>query len=315
MRQTRWLTLRHAGWPTLRHAGWFALVLLLLPHSAQAQRVMHRVRFGETLAGISQLYYGTEKHAAIIALANNGDPQQQPKPGDHIRVPTAWVHTVRANTTLNALAKELLGDSRRGPVLRHFNRRIRRNRVRAKTKVVVPFTLAHTVTPSDTPADLARQFYGSPQQAKLLLSHNLLSAPQLKPGSTIDIPIGHVRITPQRMETLINARLLGVHQNVDQQGREALQEANALLRGGDYWSVGLRLVKLLGQQISSDAYLAEVYKLLAISYVALDHSKIAVKAFREALLHQPDLSLDPVTTSPKVIRAFVDAKSSLRAGQ
>ena len=59
---------------------------------------------------------------------------------------------------------------------------------------------------------------------------------------------------------------------------------------------------------------SEVFKLLAISYVAVGRRDLAVGAFQAALLRLPTLSLDPVKTSPKVMRAFVDAKSRMRRG-
>ena len=81
------------------------------------------------------------------------------------------------------------------------------------------------------------------------------------------------------------------------------------MRKGDYWRVPLRLIRHLGREQSSDRHMAEIFKLIAIAYVAVNRQELAVRAFKEALLRDPGMTLNPVTNSPKVMRAFVDAKA------
>jgi hypothetical protein len=290
-------------------------LLLLLPEAAGAQRVIHRVRFGETLAGISSSYYRTDSYAQLIALANGIDPGRQPKAGEHLRVPTAWVYTAAQASTLEAVAKQLLGDRRRWQTLSVINKLGRRKRVRAGQRIVIPFTIPHTVSPGDQFPDLAKRYYGSPKLGGLIAGYNFILTSQPAPGAQIEIPVGHVRIDPQVLEELLQQRLLGVSPRGEPESREGLQEANALLRRGEYWAVPLRLVQLLAREQSADEHIAEVFKLLAVAYVAVERNDLAVKTFQEALLRQPNLTLDLVTTSPKVARAFFDAKAKLKHGR
>jgi LysM repeat protein len=289
----------------------FLIVILamLAPSGAEAQRVIHRIRFGETLAGVSTHYYGGAEHAAILATVNGLDPKTPLHAGDRLRIPTAWVYTVTKSATLETLARQLLGDRRRWQALSVVNKVARRRKgIKAGTQLVVPFTLTHTVVPGDTYLDIARRYYGAGKLAGLIASYNFANSPKPAAGTQIEVPISHVRIEAGRLEELVNQRLLGVSALVEAEQRESLQEANALLRRGEYWGVPLRLVQLLARD-QSDEHAAEVFKLLAIAYVAVDRSDLAERAFQEALLRRPALNLDPVTTSPKVLRAFVDAKA------
>lgn len=289
-----------------------ALPLLLSSSPAWAQRIVHRVRIGDTLASISNHYYGTESHAAIVGLANGIDAGATLKPGEGVRVPTAWTYTARKASTLEELARSLLGDRRRWPALSAFNKIGRKKRLKAGKSLTVPFAVPYTPSSGESYADVARRFLGNSQYASLIASYNFAKTAQPPSGAQLEIPIGNVRIDHLVMEGLVSDQLLGVSRQNDRERREALQEANALLRRGEYWGVPLKLTELLAREISADDHLAEVYKLLAIAYVALDRDELAVRAFQAALLRQPTLSLDQVSTSPKVLRAFVDAKSRMQ---
>lgn len=287
--------------------------VLAAPSPAAAQRVVHRVRLGETLADIARHYYGTDAPAAVLAMANGLEPSARPRAGDALRVPTAWTFTLRRSSSLEELARQLLGDRRRWQALVAFNNLGRKRRLKAGRCITVPFAISYLASSGDTYAELARRFLGSPRHAPVVAAYNFTpTASKPPPGTSIEIPIGHVRIAPLRMEELVNERLLGLAGGPERERREALQEANALLRSGEYWGVPLRLLRLLAREIGSDEYIAEVYKLLAIAYVAVEREDLAVRTFHEALLRQPTLTLDQVSTSPKVLRAFVDAKSRLQ---
>jgi tetratricopeptide (TPR) repeat protein len=229
-------------------------------------------------------------------------------------VPTAWTYTVRKAASVEDLAKLLLGDRRRWQALSVFNKLGRQRRIKTGRKLVVPFTVPHLVVAGDTWADLAKRYHGQQKSTGLLASHNFSRSYKPAPGAQVEIPIGDVRIDPLRLEDLLNERLLGVTGEPEREKREILQEANALLRQGEYWAVPLRLIQLLAREIPSDDYAAEIFKLLAVAYVAVDRIELAVRAFSEALRRQPTMPLDQVATSPKVIRAFVEAKAKLQAG-
>lgn len=290
------------------------LVLLLLGTAApaQAQRVMHRVRFGESLQAISQAYYGEGKHADILRVANGFGPRRKLQAGERIRVPTSYVHTVRRNTTVRLLARKLLGRVRHWPALAHFNKLGRRGRIKARTRLVVPFTLEHVTVPGETLVDVARRYYGVERLAGLIALCNGTKNPSPKAGSRVAVLIGTLRISDRKMEQLVRERLLGLSRGQDNRSTEALQESNAMLRRGEYWAVPLRIVRLLAQGQVAEGHLADAYKLLAIAYVAVNRMELARAAFRQMLLRRPGYTLDSITTSPKVIKVLMEAREKMK---
>lgn len=289
--------------------------LLLISSTGNAQRVIHRVRFGETLTGISSYYYGTPLYGPIISQANGLNIRRHLKVGEHIRVPSAWVYTVRKTTSLEAVTKQLLGHKNRWQTLVLINKLGRKKKILTGQQLLIPFILNHTVIPGETYTDLAKRYYGNPKLVGFITSYNLGSSNKLLAGTQIEIPISHVRITPLRLEELLNQRVLGIDHQPEQEEREALQETNALLRGGHYWRVPLRLLQFFARDQVADAQTAEVFKLLGIAYVALDQNELAIRSFQEALMHQPTLNIDLVTSSPKIVQAFLDAKSILQRNE
>lgn len=55
-----------------------------------------------------------------------------------------------------------------------------------------------------------------------------------------------------------------------------------------------------------------IHTVLAFCYVVLDKDNLAKLEFLEALALNPELELDPILTSPKIIKVFQDAKSTFR---
>ncbi len=287
-------------------------LLLLCAAPAEAQRVMHRVRFGESLPAISRAYYGDAKHADILRVANGFGPRRKLQAGERIRVPTSYSYTVRRTTTVRVLARKLLGRVRHWPALAHFNKLGRRGRIRARTRLVVPFALEHVVVPGETLVDLAKRYYGVERLAGLIALCNGTKNPAPKAGRRVAVLIGTLRITDRKMDQLIRSRLLGLSRDKDNRATEALQESNAMIRRGEYWAVPLRIVRLLAQGQVSEGNLAEAYKLLAIAYVAVSRLELARAAFRQMLLRRPGYTLDSITTSPKVIKVLMESREKMK---
>lgn len=291
----------------------FVAAALAAPRAAQAQRIVHRAGFGETLQSIAKLYYGDKDYARFIKLAS-GRTTDKVSAGERIRVPTAWVYRVPRRTTVPVLAKRLLGTYRGSGVLAEMNNLGRRKRVRKGRKIVVPFVIDHLTSAGETFAKISSLYYGNAKRAALIAGFNGMHGSTPPRNTRLKIPIARVRIKPGKLRALLNQRVLGVGPARQRADRTALQETNSLLRRGEYFAVPLRLIRLLAREQSSDTYTAEVYKLLATAYVAIGKHKLAVRAFKEALLRQPNMVLDPVTTPPKVVRAFSDAKVEVRRG-
>jgi hypothetical protein len=66
--------------------------------------------------------------------------------------------------------------------------------------------------------------------------------------------------------------------------------------------------RLLGTQSLTSTQVVTIQKELAVAYVALERTDLAEASFRAALALQPNLELDTVRTSPRVLEAFNRAK-------
>ena len=291
----------------------FALFVTVWASTGSAQRIVHRASFGDTLEAIALKYYGDKTRAWILRETNRDVQKQKLNAGHRIRVPTAWIFIAQSRTTASAIAVRALGSTRGTAAIRYFNRDKvdGKGRIRAGAALIIPFDIATKIdSASTTFKQLAKKYYGYEGASDMLRAHNGGGDPSA--GREIRIPIGNVRIRGTVMRTLINQRLLGVASSGDNADRAALQEANGMIRRGAYSRVPLRLIRAIARESPSDSHIAEVFKLLAIAYVALDEPSLAERAFAEALLRKPDLRLDPVTVSPKVIKAFVNAKQPAR---
>ena len=284
-----------------------AVWLAALWRPAVAQRVIHRVRFGETVKSIASDYYGDQTLAWLVRQIN-GLAKGRLRAGERIRLPTAWYYTPRQAVSVRRVATRLLGNSRREFLLRELNGLGRRRRLKAGTRLLIPCVVPHAVAEGESFADIALRYYGAADKGQRIAKYNLFRGTEPVRGGRLLIPLSRVMIVSARLEQLTNLHVLGVTYGRPREDREALQEANGLLRRGEYQRVALRLVRLLAREQASDTYIADVYKLLATAYVALGEQQLAIRAFREALLRHPGLRLDPVVDSPKLIRAFAAAR-------
>ncbi len=90
-----------------------------------------------------------------------------------------------------------------------------------------------------------------------------------------------------------------------------LGAAEQMLREGEYEDVVEELLDLAESAEGMDGpRRARLHKTLAVALVALGRTGEALDHFRRMLAAEPDATLDPVLTSPKVLRVFQQARES-----
>ena len=89
-----------------------------------------------------------------------------------------------------------------------------------------------------------------------------------------------------------------------------LAEAKLLYDSGKYQEAFKELAPLIRQGKEYDPKtMAEIYKYLAFCYSAYNQKDLSKKQFKNALKYDPNLVLNPVTTSPKIMEIFNEAKT------
>ena len=93
-------------------------------------------------------------------------------------------------------------------------------------------------------------------------------------------------------------------------------ESDPLLRAKDLYFRGdyLGLIDFAETVLSDTIGLtraerAELYRILGSSYVAVGNTESAKQRFKDMLELAPETTMDPLTTSPKILSAFTEAKS------
>ncbi len=308
-------------------------ILLLLGGVAQARMVTYTARNGDTAESIAADYYGNRSLAPFITEGNGLPHDAHFKPGQKVRIPTAFHYRVRKGDTLEGLGKKFLDDVRRAQFLAGFNNLKPTDHLREGQDLIIPFQHLHHADAPESLTSVARTFYGDPGKAKLLQDFNFRSSPMLAKGEKLIVPIAHVRIrsvrlaqaappqgkAPVREAKQPAAPPLAAVPDKEAQAREEelaqkvgeqLKLAEKSYKDGNYSEVPAALDKLLAVDDPSEAQLAEIFRLKAFAYTALGMEDLAVSSFREVLARKPDLALDEATVSPKIRSALERAKKA-----
>ena len=288
------------------------------PGQAQESSFVHIVRPGETLASIAQTYYGNPKRENVL-VAENGLTDQGGSAiveGMRLVLPTVRYYRVKAGDTWRALAERYYGDPQRAAVLMKANDAKPGNAPDEGAELLIPYPVRHVLKQSETLLSVAEQYYPSRDDQRLFRSFNLGKG-RLVRGHIVLVPLFDLVLSDEgraRLEAATGARVetgetRGAQSQIDQKLpllREAVQEGRfveAVTLGNQLLGSG----QLTGYQEIS------IQRELATAYLALSREDLAVQAFSEALKKQPDLELDSVRTSPRVLKCLEMAKKAHKA--
>jgi LysM repeat protein len=260
-----------------------------LSSGAKAQAVYtHAVQEGDTLASIAQRYYGDPTREAVLREANR---MKRPAvnalvAGSWIFVPMVTFYRVGKEETWKSLATRFFGREARAATLIEANNGNRRIEPDEGAELLVPYPLRHVVSPGETLTKIAKMYMpDSPLSLKRIRRFN--AGARIERGQVVLVP-------------LFDLRLAGVEsslpQLIEQVKKAEFAEAVSLAN------------RLLGTQSLTSTQVVTIQKELAEAYVALERTDLAEASFRVALALQPNLELDTVRTSPRVLEAFNRAK-------
>ena len=300
-------------WQAL-HSLLLGTVLVLLSSGAKAQAVYtHAVQEGDTLASIAQRYYGDPTREAVLREANRmkGTGVNGLVPGSWIFVPMVTFYRVGKDETWKSLAARFFGREARAATLIEANKGSRRVEPDEGAELLVPYPLRHVVGPGETLSKIAKMYMpDSPLSLKRIRRFN--AGARIERGQVVLVPLFDLRLAGEgRAEAsaaFARASGGGAAKAAQDEVESSLPELIEQVKKAAFAEAVSLGNRLLGTQSLTSTQVVTIQKELAVAYVALERTDLAEASFRAALALQPNLELDTVRTSPRVLEAFTRAK-------
>ncbi len=290
------------------------MALVVLSSGAKAQAVYtHAVQEGDTLASIAQRYYGDPTREAVLREANRmkGPGVNGLVPGSWIFVPMVTFYRVGKDETWKSLATRFFGREARAATLIEANKANRRVQPDEGAELLVPYPLRHVVGPGETLAKIAKMYMPvSPLSLKRIRRFN--AGARIERGQVVLVPLFDLRLAgegrAEASEAFARASGGGAAKAAQDEVESSLPELIEQVAKAAFAEAVSLGNRLLGAQSLTSTQVVTIHKELAVAYVALERTDLAEASFRAALALQPNLELDTVRTSPRVLEAFTRAK-------
>jgi LysM repeat protein len=281
---------------------------------AEAQAVYtHAVQEGDTLASIAQRYYGDPTREAVLREANRmkGPGLNGLVPGSWIFIPMVTFYRVGTDETWKSIAVRLYGKEARTETLVEANNGNRRVEPDEGAELLVPYPLRHVVGPGETLTKIAGMYMpDSPLSLKRLRRFN--AGARIERGQVVLVPLFDLRLAgegrAEASDAFTRAAGGGATQAAQDEVETSLPELIRQVQEAEFAEAVSLGNRLLGTQSLTSTQVVTIQKELAVAYVALERTDLAEASFRAALALQPNLELDTVRTSPRVLEAFNRAK-------
>jgi hypothetical protein len=275
--------------------------------------VVHR---NETVAQVAERMYGRVELERVVVAANGLDGRRGSEivPGMRLEIPAVGYRKVLPGDTWKSIAAATLGDPERGDALAQLNDAHPWIRPATGREIVIPYNLRIVAERGDTTQSVAYRYVGHRDKAWLVATYNHLKRARLRQGEIVLVPLMDLTLTEDGKEAARTADAL-IRSEGGGRAREAQRRARIQIpmlaqdvRRGRYVDAVARGAGLLGMSGGdglSVPQLAQVYRYLTEAYVALDAGAAASRACAEWRNHEPDVDLDPITYSPKILAACV----------
>jgi LysM repeat protein len=332
------------------HSLSFFIVLLGILGFQRAQALKYKPKPEETLSHVALIHYGDPKKYVYIAAANFiADPDKVPK-GRSLWVPTIWKYRIKKGDSLSRLATKYLKDADRADFLMWLNKIKNPRDLESGTLITIPFLLRHRAQQGQSMVDVAKRYYFRSKETGLLRKFNGKRTNVLKPGEIVFIPVfdpdasydkvnERVKRTKEREAQVAEeaqdiakkaiaengnppdtpatdaaTRILEAAPEDDKKSPPEdlalIKRADVLYRDGEYALAQANLSRALERNLLSSAHEAQAREIMAFCLVAMERPTDAEHEFVRLLMVDPKRTLDPVTTSPKILEVFQRAKGA-----
>ncbi|MCL2824861.1 MAG: LysM peptidoglycan-binding domain-containing protein, partial [Polyangiaceae bacterium] len=242
-----------AKWPNTVLAIATAVIVATIPTDALA--FTHVVKPGETIASIAERFYGGIHYERILVYANaldacGGFPIV---PGMRLEIPSVTHHRVMVGDTWQTLAREYLGDSRRGEVLARANGTKSWLQPADGTDIVVPYNLRFLVQQRETAPSIAKRFFSDQDSAWLLDRYNGVDGKALRQGDVVLVPLTELPLTEEgkkqarESDAMVRAEGGGAAREAQRVVAADMPQLLGELRGGNYVAASVRGNRMLAQ--------------------------------------------------------------------
>ena len=291
-----------------------AFAVSLSASDGKAQAVYtHAVQEGDTFASIAQRYYGDPTREAVLREANRmkGADETGLLPGSWLFVPVVTFYRVGQDQTWKSIAARFYGIEARAALLIEANKGNRRVQPDEGAELLVPYPLRHVVAPGETLAKIAELYLpDTPSSLKRLRQFN--PGARIERGRVVLVPLSDLRLAgegrAEASEAFSRAAGGGGAKEAQDEVEASLPELIRQVQEAHFAEAVAMGNRLLGAESLTSTQAVTIQKELGVAYVALERADLAEASFRAALALQPNLELDTVRTSPRVLDAFNRAK-------
>ena len=295
-------------------ASLLSLAIVLAASEGRAQAVYtHAVQEGDTFASIAQRYYGDPTREAVLREANRmkGVSDDGLLPGSWLFVPVVTFYRVGPDESWKSIALRFFGKEARASLLIEANKGNRRVQPDEGAELLVPYPLRHVVGPGETLAKIAKLYLpDTPTSLRRLRQFN--PGARIERGRTVLVPLSDLRLAGEGRAEASEAFTRAVGGGGAKEAQDAVEaslpELIRQVQEAQFAEAVAMGNRLLGAQSLSSTQAVTIQKELGVAYVALERGDLAEASFRAALALQPNLELDTVRTSPRVLDAFNRAK-------
>jgi LysM repeat protein len=267
----------------------------------------YRIKKGDHLSRISAKYLKDKKRSGFLMWLNRIRDPKEVKVGSLITMPFLLNHRVKPGESMVDVARRYYFQTKPAGLLRKFNGK-RTNALKPGERILVPiydpdatyekvkerlkrYQERVAKTTSERPKRPPKpEKVIRPKEVAVKTKEPTEDKAAEKPnGGSEAAPPEEFRVTPPEDAALV-------------------QKAFKLYRDGEYVLARSNLSKVLDLDRLSEADEAEAREILAFCLVAMDRPKEAEHEFVRLLMVAPDRTLDPVTTSPKILEVFKRAQ-------
>lgn len=277
----------------------------------------HIARSGETLKSLARRYYGDPNREAVIRAANGfvHPDDGSLTEGERIEIPRVSFHRVQLKETWDGLAEKYLASPKRGAFLAELNKQDPSVPPTEGLIIKIPYHIRHIFAADESLKSITRQYYGKDQSPTWLRRYNFTRKWKFPRGSVLIVPLFDLALTSAEQERLADEQK-NLYSEADAQAQKKAVQGILLLKElferGRYVemvAVGGRLAGGGGLTVPQQI---GVHRYMAYAYVALDENALAVEEFLAALELQPEMELSPITTSPKILSAYRQARQKVK---